>query len=47
MNPEAPGADSFRFNGGVMVWSLGPDKKADFNVKANVGVNRDNVLTWR
>jgi prepilin-type N-terminal cleavage/methylation domain-containing protein len=30
-----------------MVWSVGPDKKADQSQKANVGVNKDNVLSWK
>jgi prepilin-type N-terminal cleavage/methylation domain-containing protein len=30
----------------VMVWSFGPDGKADPNTKANQGVNKDNVLSW-
>jgi len=30
-----------------MVWSLGPDGKADPNVKATQGVNKDNVLSWQ
>jgi hypothetical protein len=27
-----------------MLWSLGPDRKADCSKKANVGVNEDNLL---
>jgi hypothetical protein len=30
-----------------MVWSAGPDQKVDINVKANAGVNKDNVLSWQ
>jgi len=31
-----------------MVWSFGPDKKADNQTtKANSGVNKDNVLSWQ
>ncbi len=37
----------FELNGPVMVWSAGPDKKADVNTKANAGVNKDNVLSWK
>ncbi len=33
-------------NGGVMVWSLGPDKDASA-VKANVQPNKDNILSWK
>jgi len=48
LNPQVAALpDSFQANSGVMIWSLGPDKKADFNVKANVGVNRDNIITWK
>ena len=38
----------FQFNGNVMVWSLGPDGKADAtgSVDAKSGVNKDNVLSW-
>jgi hypothetical protein len=49
--------DHFAFNGGVMVWSLGPDGKADATLPAQdvvrsglpvkAGVNADNVLSWR
>ena len=38
--------DGFEYHGGVMVWSLGPDKKADTNA-ANAGFNRDNILSWK
>jgi prepilin-type N-terminal cleavage/methylation domain-containing protein len=34
-------------NASVMIWSLGPDKQADPNVKANTGVNKDNILSWQ
>jgi prepilin-type N-terminal cleavage/methylation domain-containing protein len=40
-------SDDFEFSGSVMVWSLGPDRKADPAVKANVGVNKDNILSWK
>jgi prepilin-type N-terminal cleavage/methylation domain-containing protein len=51
----APGAGSinrFEYFGSVMVWSLGPDGYADFNLKANVSGaqnkgNKDNVLSWQ
>jgi len=38
--------DHFELNGDVMVWSAGPDKRVA-NRPANVGENRDNVLSWR
>ena len=31
----------------VMVWSLGPDRQADPNQPANVGLNKDNILSWQ
>lgn len=37
----------FAFNGGVMVWSLGPDRQSALNVKANTGVQKDNILSWK
>ena len=46
-------SDDYSFNGGVMVWSLGPDKTYDLNSgnlpggKANAGLNKDNVLSWK
>ena len=39
-------SDDFEYHGGVMVWSVGPDKKADKNLAANQSVNKDNVLSW-
>ena len=36
----------FEFNGPVMVWSAGPDKQIA-NAPANLGVNKDNVLSWK
>ena len=45
---DASGAGNhFEGTGGVAVWSAGPDKKIDPNSKANVGVNKDNVLSWK
>jgi hypothetical protein len=34
-------------NGGVMIWSHGPDGKTSADDKANAGVNKDNVLSWQ
>jgi len=31
----------------VMVWSLGPDKKASLAIAATAGVNKDNILSWK
>jgi len=39
--------NNFELNGQVMVWSAGPDKKIDASVKANKGVNSDNILSWK
>ena len=39
------GGNDFEANLPVIVWSFGPDGKADAG-KANVGVNKDNILSW-
>ncbi len=41
--------DNFLFHGKVMVWSAGPDGKYSplTGQKANVGDNKDNVLSWQ
>ena len=47
---DANGAGNhFECNSTVMVWSLGPDKKAQYapGVTANTGYNKDNVLSWK
>lgn len=31
----------------AIVWSFGPDGKTDVTKKANEGVNKDNVLSWK
>ena len=36
----------YELNNSVMVWSFGPDASYDLNTRANVGVNKDNVLGW-
>jgi prepilin-type N-terminal cleavage/methylation domain-containing protein len=48
-NPvDSSGAtDDYVYNGGVMIWSFGPDGKFDPNLPANSGVNKDNVLSWK
>jgi hypothetical protein len=40
-------SDAFEFHGKVMVWSLGPDGKADATKPANVAPNKDNILSWQ
>jgi len=44
---DVTGAGDFEANQTVIVWSLGPDGKVADNVKANFGVNKDNILTWK
>ena len=39
--------DYFEANNPFMVWSAGPDKKADAGIPADKGVNKDNVLSWK
>jgi prepilin-type N-terminal cleavage/methylation domain-containing protein len=46
INPDGT-PDNFLYSGPVMVWSLGPDGKADSAAKANAGANHDNVLSWK
>lgn len=52
-NPSDPSgnSDDYEYHGGVMVWSLGPDQKptqpSEVNVKADQGVNRDNIISWK
>jgi prepilin-type N-terminal cleavage/methylation domain-containing protein len=41
-----PNSDYFEFNGGVMVWSFGPDKKYGTG-PGNVPPNKDNLLSWK
>jgi prepilin-type N-terminal cleavage/methylation domain-containing protein len=44
---SAGGIDNFEARVPVMVWSLGPDGLASRTVKANAGVNKDNILSWK
>ncbi len=39
--------NDFVFRGEVMIWSMGPDGKADYNTKADDGVNKDNIMSWK
>jgi prepilin-type N-terminal cleavage/methylation domain-containing protein len=41
------GANDFVYNGKMMVWSAGPDKKYSTLKKANLDVNKDNICTWK
>ena len=42
-----PNSDFFEFSGHVMVWSAGPDKTIHSGLGANLGANKDNVLSWK
>ena len=37
----------FEYNGPIMVWSVGPDRMVDNGSPANLGVNKDNILSWK
>jgi prepilin-type N-terminal cleavage/methylation domain-containing protein len=39
--------DRFECNSPIMVWSAGPDGMIDLNAKANIGVNKDNIVSWK
>jgi hypothetical protein len=39
--------DNYAYNGGVMIWSAGPDGTVDPTMPANKGANKDNVLSWK
>jgi prepilin-type N-terminal cleavage/methylation domain-containing protein len=41
------GQQVFEANSPVMVWSAGPDKQIDPNGKANLGANKDNIISWK
>jgi prepilin-type N-terminal cleavage/methylation domain-containing protein len=41
------GGGVYFFNGNVMVWSAGPDKKFNLTTPANQGLNKDNILSWK
>jgi prepilin-type N-terminal cleavage/methylation domain-containing protein len=40
------GQNNFEYNGKIMVWSVGPDGMIDPGNKANLGANKDNIITW-
>jgi hypothetical protein len=51
-NPPTPlagpyGLDEYLYNGKVMVWSAGPDRKYRNDLPANTGENKDNILSWQ
>jgi prepilin-type N-terminal cleavage/methylation domain-containing protein len=41
------GPDHWGSHSTVMIWSAGPDRKVDPTIKANTGVNKDNVISWQ
>lgn len=46
-NTNSPGnSDMYELAGPIMVWSYGADKKADV-IRADQGVNKDNLLSWK
>lgn len=48
LNPSSnPDTDDYEYRGGVMVWSLGPDKRLDIGEHADLDENRDNVISWK
>lgn len=40
------GVDTFESSSPIMVWSFGPDGKADDTVAGDKGVNKDNITSW-
>ncbi len=45
--PAVCGTNSAELPAPVVIWSLGPDGKADRTKQADAGVNKDNVLSWK
>ena len=46
--PKVIGGNTvYEANSPVMVWSAGPDKMIDPAQPANVGANKDNILSWK
>jgi hypothetical protein len=43
----AKNVGKFELNSPVMIWSMGPDGKADAGLGPTEGVNRDNILSWQ
>ena len=44
---DAKEPNSFVLVGEIMVWSSGPDQGYERGVKANQGLNADNILSWK
>lgn len=47
VGPGDGGFDRFEVRARAIAWSLGPDGQATADQKANVGVNKDNILSWK
>jgi prepilin-type N-terminal cleavage/methylation domain-containing protein len=48
VNSKLPGQQNYyEANEKVMVWSAGPDKMIDPTAAANVGANKDNIVSWK
>lgn len=39
--------DLWEIRASVVAWSFGPDRTVNSSVRANEGVNKDNVLSWK
>ena len=44
---DAQGNPTYEANVPVLVWSPGPDKHINTDIKANLGENKDNILSWK
>jgi prepilin-type N-terminal cleavage/methylation domain-containing protein len=44
---DITGTPYYEANAPVMVWSAGPDKKANDAIAATAGENKDNILSWK
>ncbi len=42
----AGAANTFELSDPIMVWSMGPDGQASTSIKADTGVNKDNITSW-
>lgn len=47
LNPRTNKVGLVELPHAIMIWSLGPDGKADPTLPANQGANRDNILSWQ
>jgi len=46
-NPVSAGSDKYEAKEKFMIWSLGQDGKASITDKADKGLNKDNITTWK